>query len=87
MDDRLFLARPILAVSVAVFRKGRVLIARRTRAPLLGHFSLPGGGVEVGETLAAALRRCDLVHRATFIRTLHLAGVARGQVATSCVND
>src|SRR5271155_5462577 len=27
------------------------------RAPLLGHFSLPGGVVEVGETLAAALAR------------------------------
>src|SRR5262249_50010732 len=29
----------------------------RARAPLLGHFSLPGGGVEAGETLAAALAR------------------------------
>ena len=57
MNDRLFPARPILAVSAAVFREGRVLIVRRARAPLLGHFSLPGGGVEVGETLAAALAR------------------------------
>ena len=57
MNDRLFPARPILAVSAAVFRDGRVLIVRRARAPLLGHFSLPGGGVEVGETMAAALAR------------------------------
>jgi 8-oxo-dGTP diphosphatase len=57
MNDRLFPARPILAVSAAVFREGRVLIARRARAPLSGHFSLPGGVVEVGETLAAALAR------------------------------
>jgi 8-oxo-dGTP diphosphatase len=57
MNDRLFPARPILAVSAAVFRDRRVLIIRRARAPLLGHFSLPGGGVEVGETLAAALAR------------------------------
>ena len=57
MNDRLFPARPILAVSAAVFRQGRVLIARRARAPLIGHFSLPGGGVEVGETLAEALAR------------------------------
>ena len=57
MNDRLFPARPILAVSAAVFREGRALIIRRARAPLLGHFSLPGGGVEVGETLAAALAR------------------------------
>jgi 8-oxo-dGTP diphosphatase len=57
MSDRLFPARPILAVSAAVFREGRALIIRRAQAPLLGHFSLPGGGVEVGETLAAALAR------------------------------
>jgi 8-oxo-dGTP diphosphatase len=57
MNDRLFPARPILAVSAAVFRDGRALVIRRARAPLLGHFSLPGGGVEIGETLAAALAR------------------------------
>ena len=57
MDERLFPARPILAVSAAVFRDGRVLIVRRARAPLLSHFSLPGGVVEVGETLAAAVAR------------------------------
>jgi 8-oxo-dGTP diphosphatase len=57
MNDRLFPARPVLAVSAAVFRDGRALIIRRVRAPLLGHFSLPGGGVEVGETMAAALAR------------------------------
>jgi 8-oxo-dGTP diphosphatase len=57
MNDRLFPARPILAVSAAVFREGRVLIVRRARAPLIAHFSLPGGVVEVGETLAAAVAR------------------------------
>ena len=57
MNDRLFPARPILAASAAVFRDSRVLVIRRARAPLLGHFSLPGGGVEAGETLAAALAR------------------------------
>ncbi len=57
MDDRLFPARPILAVSAAVFRQGRVLVVRRARAPMIGHFSLPGGVVELGETLAAAVAR------------------------------
>jgi 8-oxo-dGTP diphosphatase len=57
MDDREFPARPILAVSAAVFLRGRVLIVRRARAPMIGHFSLPGGVVETGETLAAAVAR------------------------------
>ena len=57
MDDRLYPTRPILAASVAVFRQGRVLIARRARAPLLGLYSLPGGVVELGETLREAALR------------------------------
>ena len=56
-DDRLYPTRPILAVSAAVFRDGRVLVARRARAPLVGLYSLPGGLVEVGETLRAAAAR------------------------------
>ncbi|HTV32851.1 MAG TPA: NUDIX hydrolase [Methylocella sp.] len=54
---RLYPAHPHLAVSVAVFRAGRVLLARRGQPPHLGAFSLPGGLVEVGETLAAAALR------------------------------
>lgn len=57
MNDRLYPARPILGVSVAVFRDGRVLIGRRARAPMAGRFSLPGGAVETGETLRAAAAR------------------------------
>ena len=57
MDDLLYPARPILAASIAVFRQGRVLIARRARAPLLGLYSLPGGVVELGETLREAALR------------------------------
>ena len=57
MGDRLYPARPILAVSAAVFRDGRVLVARRAREPMLGRFSLPGGVVEAGETLEEAVAR------------------------------
>jgi ADP-ribose pyrophosphatase YjhB (NUDIX family) len=56
-EDRLYPARPILAVSVAVFREGRVLVGRRARPPMAGRFSLPGGVVEVGETLVEAAAR------------------------------
>ena len=49
--------RPVLAASVAVLRERRVLLARRARAPLAGLYSLPGGRVELGETLAEAALR------------------------------
>jgi 8-oxo-dGTP diphosphatase len=57
VGDRTYPARPILAASVAVFRDGRVLIARRARAPMLGVYSLPGGVVEIGESLREAAAR------------------------------
>ena len=57
LAERLFPQRPILAVSAAVFREGAVLLARRAKAPMIGCWSLPGGCVEVGETLAQALAR------------------------------
>ena len=56
-EDRLYPARPILAASLAVWRAGRVLIATRARPPLAGVWSLPGGVVEPGETLAEAALR------------------------------
>ncbi len=56
-DERRFPTRPFLGASVAVFRDGRVLLARRGNPPLQGLWSLPGGGVELGETLAEAALR------------------------------
>jgi ADP-ribose pyrophosphatase YjhB (NUDIX family) len=44
-------------VSAAIFRDGRVLIVRRGRPPAHGLYTLPGGGVELGETLEGAIIR------------------------------
>lgn len=57
LNDRLYPPRPILAASIAVFRQARVLLARRANAPLKGQYSLPGGVVEIGETLREAALR------------------------------
>ena len=48
---------PQLAVSAAIFRDGKVLLVRRARSPAKGFYSLPGGRVEFGESLHAALTR------------------------------
>lgn len=56
-ENRLYPDRPFLAASVAVFRDGRVLLAKRTKAPSDALFSLPGGLVECGETLQEAALR------------------------------
>lgn len=57
MSDREFPARPILGVGAVVVDGGRVLLVRRANEPLKGEWSLPGGAVELGETLHAAIAR------------------------------
>jgi ADP-ribose pyrophosphatase YjhB (NUDIX family) len=56
-DARAYPDRPYLAVSAAIIRDGRILIAQRARGPALGIWTLPGGVVEAGETLVEALVR------------------------------
>jgi 8-oxo-dGTP diphosphatase len=50
-------SHPQLAVSAAIFRDGKILLVRRARSPAKGVYSLPGGRVEYGESLHAALHR------------------------------
>jgi 8-oxo-dGTP diphosphatase len=56
-DNRLYPQRPILAVSAAIVRDGKVLVVRRARKPALNIYTLPGGAVEAGETLHEAVIR------------------------------
>jgi len=56
-DPRSYPDRPILAVSAVVWRDGRFVVVRRARPPAQGLFTLPGGGVEAGETLKQAVVR------------------------------
>ena len=50
-------SHPQLAVSAAIFRDDKILLVRRARSPAKGFYSLPGGRVELGETLHVALHR------------------------------
>ena len=50
-------SHPQLAVSAAIFRDSNILLVRRARSPAKGFYSLPGGRVEFGESLHAALHR------------------------------
>ena len=49
--------RPIVGVGAVVIDAGRVLLIRRAHEPLKGQWSLPGGRVELGETLEQAIAR------------------------------
>ena len=49
--------RPMVAVGAVILDGDRVLLVQRGHEPLKGEWSLPGGVVEIGETLTAALVR------------------------------
>jgi 8-oxo-dGTP diphosphatase len=65
---------PQLAVSAVIFRDGKVLLVRRARSPAKGFYSLPGGRVEFGETLHAALHREVAEETSLQIEIAELAG-------------
>ena len=67
-------SHPQLAVSAAIFRDGKILLVRRARSPAKGFYSLPGGRVEFGETLHAALHREVDEETALKIEIVDLAG-------------
>ncbi len=56
-DDRAYPARPICGVGVVAFDGDRVLIVQRGREPRRGEWSIPGGAVELGETVREAAVR------------------------------
>lgn len=57
VTEREYPEKPLVGVGGVVLHKKSVLLVRRARAPLKGEWSLPGGLVEVGESLSAAVRR------------------------------
>lgn len=49
--------RPVVGVGAVIVKDGRVLIVKRAHDPRKGEWSLPGGRVELGESLVAAVQR------------------------------
>jgi ADP-ribose pyrophosphatase YjhB (NUDIX family) len=49
--------RPVVGVGGVVIRDGRALLIRRGSPPLEGQWSIPGGTLELGETIAEGVRR------------------------------
>jgi len=43
--------RPLVAVGAVVFNKDRVLLVLCAKPPAENHWTIPGGSVELGETL------------------------------------
>jgi ADP-ribose pyrophosphatase YjhB (NUDIX family) len=55
--EREYPQTPLVGVGAVVVQDARVLLVRRGAEPLKGHWTLPGGMLEVGEALAAGTVR------------------------------
>jgi 8-oxo-dGTP diphosphatase len=74
-DRREYPERPIVGVGGVVISEGRALLIKRGYPPLEGQWSIPGGTLEVGETLTEGVQR-ELAEEAGLeVRVLELIEV------------
>ena len=67
---------PLLAVDIVIeCKSGEVVLIRRGREPFRGHWALPGGFVELGETVEQAARREALEETGLEVKLMELVGV------------
>ena len=64
--------KPIVGVGGVVIEEGRALLIRRGSEPLLGQWSIPGGTLELGETLVEGTARELMEETGLAVRVLDL---------------
>jgi 8-oxo-dGTP diphosphatase len=82
---------PMLAADALILFDGGIVLIRRENPPYQGYYALPGGFVEVGETVEEAARREAKEETGLDIILLKLVGVyskpnrdPRGHVVSIC---
>jgi 8-oxo-dGTP diphosphatase len=66
---------PLVGVGAVIVEDGRVLLVKRGKAPLLGEWSIPGGMLELGETMRQGAEREALEETGIVVRATDLLGV------------
>lgn len=67
--------RPVVGIGGVIIEDGRALLIRRGAEPLRGHWSIPGGTLEIGESLQAGVRRELLEETGVQVRVLDMIEV------------
>jgi len=63
---------PIVGVGAVILHEGRVLLIQRGQPPLKGEWSLPGGALELGETLEEGICREVLEETGFVVETISI---------------
>ena len=66
---------PALAVDAVIVKNGKIVLIKRKEEPFQGYYALPGGFVEYGETVEAALRREVLEETGLVVEVSSLIGI------------
>lgn len=74
-SSREYPERPLVGVGGVVIDNGRALLIRRASEPLRGEWSIPGGMLELGETLQEGVARELLEETGLHVRVLDLIEV------------
>jgi ADP-ribose pyrophosphatase len=75
MIKREYPDRPMVGVGAIIVDGGRVALVKRGQAPLLGEWSIPGGMLELSETLRQGAEREALEETGLAVRATELLGV------------
>jgi 8-oxo-dGTP diphosphatase len=67
--------QPLVGVAAVIFKGEEVLLVRRGQEPAKGVWSLPGGLVEVGETLVEGVQREIIEETGLIVRILGVTAV------------
>jgi 8-oxo-dGTP diphosphatase len=74
-SSREYPERPVVGIGGVIIDRGRTLLIRRGSEPLRGEWSIPGGTLELGETLEEGVAREVLEETGIMIRVIELIEV------------
>ncbi len=74
-SSREYPERPVVGIGGVIIDQGRALLIRRGSEPLLGEWSIPGGTLEIGESLEEGVARELLEETGIEIRVIELIEV------------
>jgi len=74
-SSREYPERPVVGVGGVIIDRGRAVLIRRGSEPLRGEWSIPGGSLELGETLEEGVARELLEETGLTVRVIELIEV------------
>ena len=75
LTERQYPKQPLVGVGALIIENRRVVLIKRGHAPLLGEWSIPGGMLELGETVRQGTEREALEETGLCVRATELLGV------------